>query len=90
VFEGTADDFETTLQTTDPTVGDQVYALPNNAAAATYSIMFSTLGTNALGVANSVWGGTSQVIFEGAVANDFETTISLTEPTVDNDITRAG
>lgn len=47
--------------------------------------MPSTLVTNAVGVANSVWGGTNQLIFEGATANVFEAVITATDPTVAND-----
>lgn len=73
-FEGaTADAFETILTVQDPTVGDGTFQLPDNAAAAaTYNIMFSTLATNALDVANSVWGGTNQLVFESTVADGFE------------------
>jgi hypothetical protein len=50
VYEGALDAIETTIQAADPTVGDQIFEFPNNAAGATYRAMFSTLATNALEV----------------------------------------
>jgi hypothetical protein len=48
IFEGsTNDDFETTLIAVDPTVGDQVYQLPNFAAAGTWTLSTVT-GTETL------------------------------------------
>ena len=44
--------------------------------------MPSTLVTNAVDVANSVWGGTGELIFEGAAENLFENEIRTAEPTV--------
>lgn len=40
------------------------------------SNMATTLVTNSVDVANSVWGGTSQLIFEGATADAFEAILS--------------
>jgi len=66
VFEGSAvDAHETTLQATNPTA-DVVYALPD-AGAGTYSLMSSTLATNAPDIADSVTGGTNSLIFEGTL-----------------------
>lgn len=42
----------------------------------------STLVTNAVDVANSVWGGTGEVIFEGATADAFENEIRTADATV--------
>lgn len=85
-FEGaTADAFEVTLDVADPTA-DVIYRLPV-AAAGTYSVMSSTLATNAADAANSVYGGTNQLIFEGATANNFETIITPTDATADRTIT---
>lgn len=80
-FEGvTADGNETTLSVTDPTA-DVVYTLPD-AGAGTYSLMSSTLATNAPGIANSVTGGTNQLIYEGT-ADGFETIVTANDATAD-------
>jgi hypothetical protein len=85
-FEGaTADAHETTLDVADPTA-DVTYRLPV-VGAGTYSLMSSTLATNAPGIANSVSGGTNQLIFEGATADDYETIITPTDATADRTIT---
>jgi len=82
-FEGlTADDWENSLQSDDPTVADAVFDLPNNANAGPFNLMFSTLDTNALQVANSVWGVSNGLVFEGAGLDAFETTLTATDPTV--------
>ena len=85
-FEGaTADDYEVSLDVADPTA-DVIYRLPV-AAAGTYGLMSSTLATNAADIANSVYGGTNQLIFEGATADDYETIITPTDATADRTIT---
>lgn len=82
-FEGaTANDFETTLTVTDPTA-DRTLTLPNETAA----IMVSSLTTNATDAANAVTGASNALVFEGATANDFETSLSPTDPTADRTIT---
>jgi len=86
VFEGaTADASEITLQPADPTA-DVTYLFPN-AAAASYAVMSSTLTTNAPDIANSVFGVSNGLNFEGATADGFETTVTVTDPTVDATIT---
>jgi hypothetical protein len=68
VAEGdTADAHETTLSFTEPTA-DCTYILPTDAAA-TYGFVVSTLATNSSTAANSVFGGTNQLIFECATAD---------------------
>lgn len=84
IFEGTADAHEIHLTAADATA-DVLYTLPD-AAAATYGIMPSTLATNAPDIANSVTGGTNQLIFEGT-ADAFETSVTPDDPTVDRTIT---
>lgn len=85
-FEGaTANDYEVSLDVADPTA-DVIYRLPA-AAAGTYGLMSSTLATNAAGIANSVYGGPNQLIFEGATADAYETIITPTDPTADRTIT---
>jgi len=79
VLEGaTANDYETTITATDPTA-DRTITLPNETAA----VMVSSLTTNATDVANSVTGASNGLVFEGATANDYETTITATDPTAD-------
>ena len=85
-FEGaTANDYEVSLDVADP-IADVIYRLPA-AAAGTYSLMSSTLATNAPDIANSVFGGTNQLIFEGATADAYETIITPTDATADRTIT---
>jgi hypothetical protein len=86
VFEGTTEDgYESTISATDPTA-DQTYKIPN-VAAGTYSLFMSTLATNGLDAANSVWGASNGLVFEGATADAFETTITPTDPTADRTVT---
>ena len=56
---------------------------PNSTSA----LMGSTLTTNNVNVVNSVWGGTNQIILEGATADAYETIITPTDPTADRTIT---
>lgn len=82
-FEGaTANEFETTLTVTDPTA-DRTLTLPNETAA----LMVSSLTTNATDAANSVTGASNGLVFEGATANAYETTITPTDPTADRTVT---
>lgn len=86
VLEGaTADTSEGTLTIADVTA-DVSYILPD-AAAATYSIMLSTLATNAPDIANSVYGVSNALYFEGATADGFETILTPTDATADRTIT---
>jgi len=88
VFEGaTADAHETTLDVADPTA-DVTYRLPV-AAAGTYSLMSSSLATNAPDVANSVTGASNALVFEGATADAFETSVTPADPTADRTVTLA-
>ncbi len=83
IYEGaTANDFETTLAVTDPTA-DRTLTLPNETAA----VMVSSLVTNGTAITNSVTGASNGLVFEGATANDHETTITPTDPTADRTIT---
>lgn len=84
-FEGaTANDFETLISITDPTV-DNTVNIP--AAVGTASFFFSTLTTNAPNIANSVWGASNGIVFEGATANDHEITVSPADPGADKTVT---
>jgi hypothetical protein len=49
--------------------------------------MLSSLATNAPDIVNSVWGASNALVFEGATANEFETSIVPTDPTADRTIT---
>lgn len=81
-FEGsTIDDNELTLTTADPTA-DRTVTL----ADASGTVMLSTLATNAPDAANSVTGASNGLVYEGATANDYETTVSATDPTADRSI----
>ncbi|MCE5265725.1 MAG: hypothetical protein LLG97_19625 [Deltaproteobacteria bacterium] len=85
VLEGaTADEFETTIAPTDPTA-DRTITLPD----ASGTTMLSTLATNAPDAANSVTGASNGLVFEGATADAFETTITPTDPTADRTVTLA-
>ena len=96
VFEGaTADSFETTLLVTDPTE-DRTITLPNaTGTVALTSDLPSTAGmvtetgtqtlTNKTLTSPLVDG--NGVVFEGTTANEFETTLTVTDPTADRTIT---
>lgn len=51
--------------------------------ATALSILSSTLTTNAPEAANSIWGVSNGIAFEGATANSFEGTLGVADPTVD-------
>jgi len=81
-FEGaTADDYETTLAVVDPTA-DRTLTLPNETAA----VMVSSLTTNGTTITNSVTGASNGLVWEGATADDYETTVSATDPTADRSV----
>ncbi len=83
VFEGaTADAFETTVAITDPTADRTV-----TVADASGTVMLSTLATNAPDVGNSVTGASNGLVFEGATADAFETTMTVVDPTSDKTVT---
>jgi len=85
LFEGaTADGFETTLSPVDPTA-DQTVSIAN--AGVANALMFTTLTTNTIDAANSIWGISNGVVYEGATANAFETTVSPADPTADQTVT---
>ena len=84
IIEGTANEHEASIVFTDPTA-DVVFTFPAMAAQ-TVSMMTSTLATNGPEVANSVTGGTNQLIFEGT-ADAHETILTATDATADRTIT---
>lgn len=82
VFEGdTANDYETTLAVTDPTA-DRTVTIPNETGA----VMVSSLATNGTAITNSVTGASNALVWEGATADDYETSVSVTDPTADRSI----
>jgi hypothetical protein len=125
-FEGaTANDFETTLQVTDPT-GDRTITLPDATGQVVLRDTTDTLTNKSIALSgNTVTGSIadfntaltdadfatlsgretlanktltsptvsglylsdSSIVFEGATANDHETTLSVTDPTADRTIT---
>lgn len=85
-FEGSSADEHEIKLTADNATADVLFKFVNQAAA-TYAVVFSTLVTNALDVANSIWLGTSQIIFEGSTADAHETALGLVNPTADRTIT---
>jgi len=86
VFEGaSADAYETTLAVTDPTA-DVTYQLPTGGAGTVY-VMSSSLATNFADIANSVTGASNGMLFEGATADAYETTLTVTDATADRTVT---
>ena len=86
IIEGTADAHETSIVFTDPTA-DVTWTFPA-AALDTFAVMASTLATNAPEIANSVTGGTNQLIFEGT-DDAHETILTATDATADATLTLA-
>jgi hypothetical protein len=78
-FEGaTANDFETTLQVTDPTA-DRTITLPD--------VTGTVITTGNLSDITNIGVFTSTITMEGSTANDFELTLSAGDPTADRTIT---
>jgi len=94
VFEGaTADSFETTLTTVDPTA-DRTLSLPNATDTLVGKATTDTLTNKTLTaptISNPIFTGTASsagnIVFEGATADSFETTLTVTDPTADRTIT---
>lgn len=85
VFEGaTANDFELSLAPAD-VAADRTVTIPDMGAASV--LVASTLATNAFAAANSIWGASNALVLEGATADDFETSITVTDPTADKTVT---
>jgi len=85
VFEGsTADDFETLLSPTDPTQ-DNTITLPDASGTVALTDVSGNLQLTGTLTATSVL--TDSVVFEGSIADDFETTIAVTNPTADRTVT---
>jgi hypothetical protein len=78
IFEGTANEFETTLAVTDPT-GDRTITLPN--------VTGTVITTGNLSDITNIGVFSSTIVMEGSTANDFELTLSAGDPTADRTIT---
>jgi len=95
VFEGaTANEYETTLSVVDPTA-DRTITLPNatgtvvladGSGNVTVSGNLTVQGTTTT-IDSSTIAVTNSFVFEGATANDYETTLTVTDPTADRTIT---
>jgi hypothetical protein len=95
IFEGTENAHETTFTITDPTA-DRTITFPDatGTVAFTTDITVTPSSTNTLTnktltspIISGLTISDASIIFEGATANDFETTITLTDPTADRTIT---
>ena len=78
IFEGTANDHETTLAVTDPTA-DRTITFPD--------VTGTVITTGNLSDITNIGVFTSTIVMEGATANDFELTLSAGDPTADRTIT---
>ncbi|MCX5824427.1 MAG: hypothetical protein NTY86_13210 [Deltaproteobacteria bacterium] len=79
------DGFELQLKPQGDPAADKILSMPvlNDAA-----VMISTLTTNNVDVANSVWGVSNGLAFGGSSGADgFETTLTVTDPTADRTVT---
>ena len=89
VFEGaTADSFETTLTTVDPTA-DRTISLPNATDTLVGKATTDTLTNKTLTspIVSGLALSDSSIVFEGSTADSFETTVTATDPTADRTIT---
>jgi hypothetical protein len=78
-FEGaTANEYETTLQVTDPTA-DRTITLPN--------VTGTVITTGNLSDITNIGVFTSTIVMEGSTADDYELTLSAGDPTEDRTIT---
>ena len=94
-FEGaTANDFETIVAVTDPTA-DRTITLPDATGTVvladgsgniTVSGNLTVSGTTTT-INSTTINATTGIVFEGATANDFETTLTVTDPTADRTLT---
>ena len=95
VFEGaTADSYETTLAVTDPTA-DRTITFPNatgtvvladGSGNVTVSGDLTVSGTTTT-INSTTINATTGIVFEGTTADDYETTLTVTNPTADRVIT---
>ena len=78
----TADAYEATLAFDDPTA-DITVTVPTSASV---SVMVSSLTTNAVGAANSVYGAENALTYEGSAADGYEMSVSAANPTADTEV----
>jgi hypothetical protein len=87
IFEGaTADAYETTFGVVDPTA-DGSLLIPALATGTTQYTMVTALATNIADAANSVTGASNGLLFEGATADAYETTLTPADATADRTLT---
>jgi hypothetical protein len=87
VLEGTtANDFETTITAGDPTA-DRTITLPDVTGTVITSGNLTAITTLTSPTITGAIFNDGSVVFEGATANDFETTLAITDPTADRTIT---
>jgi hypothetical protein len=89
VFEGaTADAFETTLTVTDPTA-DRTVTFQDASGTVVLRDSTDTLTNKTLTspVVSGLTLSDASIVLEGTTANDFETTLTVTDPTADRTIT---
>ena len=89
IFEGeTANAFETTLEVADPTQ-DRTITLPDATTTLVGTDTTDTLTNKTLTspVVSGLTLSDASIVFEGAVADSYETTLTVGEPTADNILT---
>jgi hypothetical protein len=87
VLEGaTANDFETTITAGDPTA-DRTITLPDVTGTVVTTGNLSAITTLTSPTITGAVFNDGSVVFEGTTANDFETTLAITDPTADRTIT---
>jgi hypothetical protein len=87
VLEGTTDNaFEMTLSGGDPTA-DRTVTLPDVTGTVVTTGNLSAITTLTSPTITGAVFNDGSVVFEGATANDFETTLTITDPTADRTIT---
>lgn len=85
-FEGaTSDVNETVLKPVEPVDDVNIY-IPTVAAEGSYYLMLSTLSTNTVDAASSIWGVSGGLCFEGATADVNETVVKSVDPVDDINI----
>lgn len=82
VIEGTANAFEASLTWDDPTTDTRYYIPPTPASDVTF--WTSLVRLNAVNLANSVWGASNSIVYEGATKNAFETRLNAADPALDS------
>ena len=77
------------LANEDITIGSTAIALgaPGSTIAGLTSLSSTTLVSGVADAANAISIASGNIVFEGSTANDFETTLTVTDPTADRTIT---